>query len=210
MGGPGAGKGTQCKKLLKKHSYLDSYSTGDLLRAKVKEGTEDSKDLQERMKRGELITSDYVTGLMKTYMGRRCDTKVFLADGFPRNKENLEAWDKNLGKHVDTEFLMLFGLKDETMLSRLRGRAEKTPVEKRRADDNEETYKKRIATFHQHEKAFDRFKEMHNGFVEIDADRDVDTIHEDVLNTFKNRGLLEGGYRTYDSSKVDKPYPCKD
>ena len=73
---------------------------------------------------------------------------MFLADGFPRNKENLEAWDKNLGEHVDTEFLMLFSLKDETMLSRLRGRAEKTPVNMRRADDNEVTYKKRIATFH--------------------------------------------------------------
>ena len=191
MGGPGAGKGTQCKKLLSKHSYLDSYSTGDLLRAKVKEGTSDSQDLKDRMKRGELITSDYVTGLMKTYMGRRCDTKVFLADGFPRSKENMTSWDKNVGEHVDTEFLMLFGLKDETMLGRLRGRAERTPVEKRRADDNEETYKKRIATFHEHEKAFDRFKDMDKGFVEIDADRDVDSIQEDMVKTFKERGLLK-------------------
>jgi len=69
MGGPGAGKGTQCKKLLAKHPHIDSFSTGDLLRAKVKEGTESAKALKEQMKRGELISSEQVTNLMKTYMG---------------------------------------------------------------------------------------------------------------------------------------------
>ena len=64
MGGPGAGKGTQCAKLLNNYPELDSYSTGDLLRAKVKEGTPESADLKKKMAAGELITSEYVVGLM--------------------------------------------------------------------------------------------------------------------------------------------------
>jgi hypothetical protein len=68
MGGPGAGKGTQCQMLLDKYPNLDSYSTGDLLRSKVKEGTEESAQLKEKMSKGELISSDYVVGLMEGYM----------------------------------------------------------------------------------------------------------------------------------------------
>ena len=52
MGGPGAGKGTQCARLLEKYPNLDSFSTGDLLRAKLKEDTEESKALKELMATG--------------------------------------------------------------------------------------------------------------------------------------------------------------
>ena len=72
----------------------------------------------------------------------------------------------------------------------MRGRAEATPIDQRRPDDNEETYKNRIGIFHQHEKAFDKFKNMEKGFVEIDADRDVETIHDEVIKTFEERGLI--------------------
>jgi len=84
MGGPGAGKGTQCSILLKKYPHLDCYSTGDLLRAKVKEGTPESAELKAKMAAGELITSEYVVGLMQDYMNKS-DKNIFLADGFPRN-----------------------------------------------------------------------------------------------------------------------------
>lgn len=57
MGGPGAGKGTQCARLLEKYPNLDSFSTGDLLRAKLKEDTEESKALKELMANGQLVSS---------------------------------------------------------------------------------------------------------------------------------------------------------
>ena len=84
MGGPGAGKGTQCGKLLAEFPQLDSYSTGDLLRKKVAEGTEESAALKQKMSNGELISSEYVVGLMKEYM-QNSEKNIFLADGFPRN-----------------------------------------------------------------------------------------------------------------------------
>ena len=84
MGGPGAGKGTQCGKLLKKYPELDSFSTGDLLRAKVKENTPEAEAMKADMAQGKLITSETVVGLMDEYMNRS-SKNVFLADGFPRS-----------------------------------------------------------------------------------------------------------------------------
>ena len=64
MGGPGAGKGTQCGRLLKKYGELDSFSTGDLLRNKVKEDSEEARAMKAKMANGELITSATVVKLM--------------------------------------------------------------------------------------------------------------------------------------------------
>ena len=84
MGGPGAGKGTQCGKLLKKYPELDAFSTGDLFRAKVKEESEEAKALKAKMDAGDLVSSETTVGLMQDYM-RKSSKNIFLADGFPRN-----------------------------------------------------------------------------------------------------------------------------
>ena len=84
MGGPGAGKGTQCGRLLTKYPELDSYSTGDLLRAKVKEDSEEARSLKKDMSEGKLVSSETVVGLMEEYMNKS-SKNIFLADGFPRN-----------------------------------------------------------------------------------------------------------------------------
>ena len=84
MGGPGAGKGTQCGRLLKKYPELDSFSTGDLLRAKVKEDSADAQSLRDTMASGALVTSSTVVKLMEDYMANSTKN-VFLADGFPRS-----------------------------------------------------------------------------------------------------------------------------
>jgi adenylate kinase family enzyme len=84
MGGPGAGKGTQCGKLLKKYSNLDSFSCGDLLRAKSKEDTEQGRSLAKDMSEGKLVSSETTVGLMEEYINKSKKT-IFLADGFPRN-----------------------------------------------------------------------------------------------------------------------------
>ena len=140
---------------MKKYPHLDSFSTGDLLRAKVKEGTPESADLKAKMAAGELITSDYVVGLMQDYMDSS-NKHVFLADGFPRNQENLYVWNEKMASEVDVKFLLLFDLDGETMIKRLLYRASKSEV--KRDDDNEETMKKRVATFEKSLPIFDIFK----------------------------------------------------
>ena len=84
MGGPGAGKGTQCGRLLKKYPELDSFSCGDLLRQKVKEDSEEARALKALMAAGDLVSSETTVGLMSDYMNSSTKN-VFLADGFPRN-----------------------------------------------------------------------------------------------------------------------------
>ena len=124
------------------------------MRAKVKEGTSDSKKLKSKMAAGELITSEYVVGLMQDYM-KKSKKRVFLADGFPRNQENLDVWNKRMGAKVDVQFLLLFDLDGKTMIERLLYRASKSAV--KRDDDNEETMKKRVATFQKSLPIFDVF-----------------------------------------------------
>ena len=70
--------------MLKKYPELDSYSTGDLLRKKLKEDSPESRKLAKDMSQGILVTSETVVGLMEDYMNKS-SKNVFLADGFPRN-----------------------------------------------------------------------------------------------------------------------------
>ena len=144
MGGPGAGKGTQCGRLLKKYPELDSYSTGDLLRAKVKEDSEEARALKADMAKGNLVSSETVVGLMKDYMNKS-SKNIFLADGFPRSQENLDVWMKVIGDSAQVKFLLLFDLDGEEMLKRLMYRASQSEV--MRDDDKEDVMKKRIHTF---------------------------------------------------------------
>jgi adenylate kinase family enzyme len=69
---------------LKKYPNLDSYSCGDLLRAKAKEDTEQGRSLAKDMSEGKLVSSETTVGLMEEYMNKSSKT-IFLADGFPRN-----------------------------------------------------------------------------------------------------------------------------
>ena len=124
------------------------------MRAKVKEGTPEAADLKAKMAAGELITSDYVVGLMEEYMSKS-NKSIFLADGFPRNQESLDVWNKRMGGKADVKFLLLFDLDGETMIKRLLYRASKSEV--KRDDDNEETMKKRVATFQKSLPIFDVF-----------------------------------------------------
>ena len=69
---------------------------------------------------------------------------VFLADGFPRNQENIDVWEAQMGDKVDFQFLLWFDLASDQMLKRLLYRASQST--EKRADDKEEVMKKRIAT----------------------------------------------------------------
>lgn len=91
MGGPGAGKGTQCGKLLKKYTNLDSFSTGDLLRAKAKEDNPLGREIASLQAAGKFCSSEVCVRLMAEYMDKS-NKNIFLADGFPRSQENIDVW----------------------------------------------------------------------------------------------------------------------
>ncbi len=187
MGGPGAGKGTQCGKLLKKYPQLDSFSTGDLLRAKKKEDSEEARALAKTMAEGKLVTSSTVVKLMRDYMGKS-RKNIFLADGFPRSQENVDEWNKQLGDKVDVRFLLLFDLDGETMLKRLLYRASKSAV--KRDDDKEEVMRKRIALFENSRKIFQQFDDAGN-LRRVSATGSISCIFNRVETAFAQERLIK-------------------
>merc|ERR1712142_1010401 len=85
MGGPGSGKGTQCDKIVEKYGFTH-LSSGDLLRDAVASGSKKGKELDESMKRGELVSLTVVLKLIKEAMIKAAfrGSKGFLIDGYPR------------------------------------------------------------------------------------------------------------------------------
>ena len=106
------------------------------------------------MASGALVHSETVVGLMEEYMQKSCK-RIFLADGFPRNQENIDVWNDRFEGKVDVKFMLLFDLDGPTMLERLLYRASVSKV--KRADDKEEVMKKRIETFEKSIPIFDKY-----------------------------------------------------
>jgi len=95
LGGPGAGKGTQAKKLIDKFQ-IPQISTGDILRAAVKEGTEMGRKAKEYMDAGKLVPDEVVIGIIKDRLAMADCKKGFILAGFPRTVPQAEALDKVL------------------------------------------------------------------------------------------------------------------
>jgi len=174
LGGPGSGKGTQCDKIVAKYGYTH-LSSGDLLRAEVQSGSERGKQLTEIMTKGDLVPMFVVLDLLAEAMISKLDgSKGYLIDGYPREVQQ--------GKEFEAEILpctqiLYFDVSDATMTERLLNRGKSSG----RADDNEETIKKRLNTFHQHSKpVIDAYASKCKS---IPAERDPNDIFSDVCAT---------------------------
>ncbi len=174
LGGPGAGKGTQAKKLIEKFS-IPQISTGDILRAAVKEGTEMGRKAKEYMNAGKLVPDEVVIGIIRDRLQQPDAKKGFILDGFPRTVPQAEALDKvlaDLGSKID--HVVSIDVDEEALVKRLTGRRtcknaacgqmyhiEFTMPKKagvcdkcgtelyQRDDDNETTVRSRLATYNQ-------------------------------------------------------------
>src|SRR6056297_3627946 len=92
LGPPGAGKGTQARKLVEKRNMVQ-LSTGDMLRAARTSGTEMGKRVAEVMDRGDLVTDEIVIGLIREQLETAGDHGGFVFDGFPRTLAQADALD---------------------------------------------------------------------------------------------------------------------
>ena len=92
MGAPGAGKGTQSAKISDKWN-IPAVSTGEMLRAAVKEGTEMGLSAKKYMEAGKLVPDDVVIGIVKDYLSSDKCKNGFILDGFPRSIPQAEALD---------------------------------------------------------------------------------------------------------------------
>lgn len=144
FGAPGSGKGTYSEEIMEKFG-MGHISTGDVLRAEIKNGTELGKIAKSYIDNGQLIPDSLMIDILgKTYDSIN-EGQGVIFDGFPRTIAQAEALKDMLKERGDDMGMMIELIVDEeTLLSRLLKRA----VEQGRADDNEETIKKRFEVYH--------------------------------------------------------------
>ena len=182
IGGPGSGKGTLCKKL-KEDFHYEHLSTGDILRNVVKNQTHpDWKTLDEKMKSGQFVSSAELLGFVKEEFKNFKGKKVLL-DGFPRNQENIDVWDKMMNDVCDLKCVLYLEASKETMKTRMLGRNEG------RADDNEATMVKRIENFfNETVKVIEPYEKK--GLVyKINADKDIKEYYEGLKKDLTSKNF---------------------
>jgi adenylate kinase len=173
LGPPGAGKGTQAKKVEDRRGLVQ-LSTGEMLRAAVAAGSEYGKKAQAIMGRGELVPDDIVIPIISERLDGKDLGNGFILDGFPRNVAQARALDKLLAeKGMKLDAVVEMQVDDKALVERITGRytcakcgkgyhdkfeQPKKPGVcdvcgatefKRRADDNEATVRSRLEVYHQ-------------------------------------------------------------
>ena len=118
MGAPGAGKGTQSTKISDEWN-IPAVSTGDMLRAAVKEGTEMGLSAKAYMDAGKLVPDEVVIGIIKDYLSSDKCKNGFILDGFPRSIPQAEALDA-MGVEIDA--VLSIEVADEKIIERMSGR----------------------------------------------------------------------------------------
>jgi adenylate kinase len=170
LGAPGAGKGTQAKKLIEKYG-MPQISTGDLLRAAVAAGTPLGKEAKSFMDKGELVPDSVVLGMVEERLKQDDCKKGYILDGFPRNTAQAEALDKMLANlNMSLTAALSVDVPFEDLMKRLTGRRTckscgqmyniyfKAPAKEgvcdkcsgelfQRDDDKEATIKKRLEVY---------------------------------------------------------------
>ena len=144
FGAPGSGKGTQSEKIVEKYG-INHISTGDVLRAEMKNGTELGKTAKGYIDQGQLIPDELMIDILASVFDSFKDSKGVIFDGFPRTIAQAEALKKMLAERGQEVSVMLdLDVPEEELMKRLIKRAQ----ESGRADDNEETIKKRLVVYH--------------------------------------------------------------
>lgn len=177
LGGPGSGKGTQCEMIVEKYGYTH-LSTGDLLRAEVSSGSELGVQLSSVMEQGGLVPLENVLQLLREAMLRAVGgSRGFLIDGFPRELAQVHAFEERVSACSRVIYLEL---SDAVMTERLLLRGQSSG----RADDNADTIRQRLVTFHEiSQPVVDHYGDR---CVTINAERSKQDVFTDVcavLNT---------------------------
>lgn len=144
FGAPGSGKGTQSDRIVEKYG-LNHISTGDVLRAEIKNGTELGKTAKGYIDQGQLIPDELMIDILASVFDSFKESKGVIFDGFPRTIAQAEALKVMLAERKQEVSVMLdLEVPEDELMTRLIKRG----LESGRADDNEETIKKRLTVYH--------------------------------------------------------------
>ncbi len=144
FGAPGSGKGTQSERIVEKYG-INHISTGDVLRAEIKNGTALGKTAKGYIDQGQLIPDELMIDILASVFDSFKDSKGVIFDGFPRTIAQAEALKKMLAERgQDVSIMLDLEVPEEELMVRLIKRGKDSG----RADDNEETIKKRLHVYH--------------------------------------------------------------
>lgn len=204
LGAPGAGKGTQAKMLVEQLK-IPQISTGDMLRKAVADGTPLGKEAKSYMDKGELVPDSVVIGLIKERLQEPDTENGFILDGFPRNVSQAKELDSllgDLGKPLDVALVLDVPFED--LMKRLTGRRtckscgqmyniyfSPPKVEGKcdvcggelyqRADDNEETIKKRLEVYQSSTEPLIEYYRNKGILKVVEGTGDINAIYRKIL-----------------------------
>ena len=178
FGPPGAGKGTQSEQLIDAYDLKHS-STGDLLRAERKAGTELGVKANEYIAKGELVPDEVVVGMVRNFMKEHSSSKGFIFDGFPRTTPQAEALD-NLLAEFGAKIDVVLGLEvnEDELVKRLLLRGETSG----RADDqSEETIRNRFKEYQTKTLPLMDYYTKKNSYVGVNGMGEIDQIQTSLI-----------------------------
>ena len=204
LGAPGAGKGTQAKKIAAKYE-IPHISTGDIFRANIKEGTELGKKAKTYMDQGLLVPDELVVDLVVDRVNQEDCKNGYVLDGFPRTIPQAEALDKalaELGQKMD--YAIDVDVPDENIVSRMSGRRACTgcgatyhivynPSKKGeccevcgeklilRDDDKPETVQKRLNVYHEQTQPLIDYYTKQSILRTVDGTQDMNDVFAEIV-----------------------------
>jgi len=147
LGAPGAGKGTQCEKIVDTFGFKH-LSAGDLLREeRSREGSEFGALIEDCIVNGKIVPVEITCSLLENAMIRtkkETGNNKFLIDGFPRNEDNLQGWQRQMSEKVNFLFVFFLDCSEDLCVGRCLKRGQ---AGSGRSDDNLDSLKKRFNTY---------------------------------------------------------------
>lgn len=176
FGAPGSGKGTQSERIVEKYG-INHISTGEVLRAEIKNGTELGNTAKGFIDQGQLIPDALMVDILASVLDNYKDSKGVIFDGFPRTIPQAQALKVMLKERgQDISVMIDLDVPEDELMARLIKRGKDSG----RADDNEETIKKRLVVYNTQTAPLKEFYKGEGKYQHINGLGSVDAIFEEV------------------------------
>mgnify|MGYP000740649858 FL=1 len=205
LGAPGAGKGTQAKKIAEKY-HIPHISTGDIFRANIKNGTELGMKAKSYMDQGQLVPDDVTIGMLLDRISQEDCAEGYVLDGFPRTIPQAESLTKALEERGESmDYAINVDVPDQAIVTRMAGRRAclacgatyhivyNAPKKENvcdvcgeglilRDDDKPETVQKRLTVYHDQTKPLIDYYGKAGILVTVDGTQDLNKVFEDIVS----------------------------